>query len=343
LAAAQGIPAAAIGFSVTPELPVNQRENTNSFFDLLVSPGQEQELFLTVNNSTDADIVVSVEALTATTTLYGDINYSSRGESDATLLYSLEDLVRIPEENITVPANSSASVPIFLTSPPEAFEGIILGSFLTVRHITDEERELAGAIVNQYAFSTPVRLMNSEEALQVPADFLLGEVAAELVHNRASIVANVINPQPKLIRNAVASAHIFPAGSTTPVFELELENVDFAPNSIFQFSIIDEAGTGVRSGDYTARITIAYQGETWVLEQSFTITEESAAAINELAVNQGDDVEADSSLNLLLIAAIAAGSLLLLTVVIIVVVVNRKRKPVSVADLMQEYERKHHE
>ena len=39
-------PVMAMGFSVSPQLPENQRSGVTGFFDLLVTPGQAQDIFI---------------------------------------------------------------------------------------------------------------------------------------------------------------------------------------------------------------------------------------------------------------------------------------------------------
>jgi len=280
--------ASSMGFSVSPVLPENQRNNGNTFFDLLVSPGQEQDISIIINNSTDEDFVVLVETVTASTNRNGDINYTPMGQMmDESLRNSLEDIATVPESHYNVPANSNLQVPINLAIPNEPFDGIILGSIRVLREATEEERAAAGSIVNQMAFVNVVRLVQDEGAEDIPADFELGDITAELINFRAGIVANIRNTQPKLVRGARSTAKIFPKGSDEAIFERVLVDLDFAPNSIFPFSLIDEAGFGVEAGDYTAIISITYQDETWNFDRDFTIEPLAAAEANEGALNQG--------------------------------------------------------
>jgi len=279
--------ASSLGFAVSPVLPENQRNNGNTFFDLLVSPGQEQDISIIINNSTDEDIIVLVETITASTNRNGDVNYTPTGQiMDETLKHALEDIATVPESHYSIPANTNLQVPINLSIPNEPFDGIILGSIRVLREATDEERAAAGSIVNQMAFVNVVRLLQDEEAENIPADFKLGVITAELINFRAGIVANIRNTQPKLIRGASSSAKIIPKGSDEAIFERIINDLDFAPNSIFPFSLIDEAGFGIEAGEYTAIISVTYQDETWNFEEDFTIEPLAAAVANEGALNQ---------------------------------------------------------
>lgn len=272
------------GFSVSPILPENQVQGTRGFFDLLVSPGQQQEVEITINNSNKEEIAVLVEAITATTNRNGIINYTTPALSDESLRYPFSELAAVSEELITIPANSSKVVPVLVTVPDEQFDGIILGSIRVLKDLTEEEKAAGGTIVNRYSYVVAVRLQQNNN--EIAAEFLLGDVEATLVNHRASVEANVRNPQPKLVKGVKAAAQIYAKGDDEAIFESFKEEVDFAPNSIFQFSLVDEAGYGLRPGKYRANIQLAYEGKIWEFEQDFEITEAQAAMINRDSVNQ---------------------------------------------------------
>jgi len=333
--------AAAMGFSVTPELPENQRQNGSSFFDLLVEPGMQQVIKIQIANQGSEEITVLVELITASTARNGQINYTASGQMDITLQYSFEDIATIPQSYFTVPARGEIEVPITIIVPADRFEGAILGSIRVLRETTDEEREAAGMLVNRFAKVTAVRLVQSENAEEViTPGFELGEIVMELVNYRASIIANIRNTQPMIKKGARATAGIFPADSNLPIFENVMESVDFAPNSIFPYSFIDRDGLGIDPGDYTARITIEYRNETWTFEENFTITAEEAGIINEGALNQ-TIVNTSFPIPLWGMIAIVIGALLLMILIIIIVVIVCKRTmKVCVEDLLKEYEAK---
>ena len=334
------IPASAMGFSVTPDLPDNQRKNGSAFFDLLVVPGMQQEISIRVSNPSSQEITVLVELITASTAMNGQINYTAPGEMDSTLQYSFEDIAEIPQSNYTIPARSEIDVPIKLKMPNGRFDGAILGSIRVLREATAEEREAAGALVNQYAQVIAVRLVQSENAEAIISpNFEIGEITTELVNYRASIIANIRNTEPILIKGARATAKIYHNNSSVPTFESIMENVDFAPNSIFPYSFVDREGVGIDSGDYNAVITIEYQNETWTFEESFTVTAEAAVIVNESALNQ-NIANSGSDIPLWAQILMGMGALIIVAIIIALVIIIRKKSKVSVEDLLKEFELK---
>ena len=332
--------ALAMDFTVMPELPDNQRNNGNSYFDLKVSPGQQQVIEITISNRSESEILVLVEVITASTNGSGGINYTSKGDIlDESLKYSFEDIATIPESHYAVPAEGSIQVPISLNIPEDPFDGTILGSIRVLREATEEERAAAGAIVNQYAYVTAVRLVQDEIAADaIVPDFALGEVTAQLVNYRAAITANVRNPLPIVIKEASASAKVFPKGEKEAIFEQSMAVVDFAPNSIFPFSLVDEAGYGIAAGDYTALITIEYKGESWLFERDFTIAQQEAAAVNQGALNQTgaqrpmptNPTSFSMEMPTWLLVGIALGAALLISLIVLIIVLLKSRAKASV-------------
>jgi len=334
------VPAAAMDFTVMPELPDNQRNNGNSFFDLKVYPGQEQDITIWVRNVSDKEITVLIELITASTNGSGGINYTSKSVAmDETLKYSFEDIASIPDSHYTIPAEGSINIPVSLAIPEDPFEGMILGSIRVLREVTEEERAAAGAIVNQYAYVTAVRLVQDEIAVEaIVPDFALADVTTQLVNYRAAITANVRNPMPIVIKEASASAKVFPKGESNAIFERTLPVVDFAPNSIFPFSLVDNEGYGIEAGDYTALITIEHKGEIWSFERDFTIAPQEAAAVNEGALNQTGTQRPVSSglanvsfeMPTWILVAIGLGIAILISMIVLIVVLLRNRARSSV-------------
>ena len=275
------------GFSVTPVFPSNQNPESTGAFNLNVTPGQRQEIAVMVNNPQDEPITVEISLISPGTNRNGIIDYTGPGRLDETIEgASFSDIAHLTvSEDITVPANMSAEIPVIIEIPQDGIEGVMLGAVHVLLGITDEEVEDAGMIVNRFAHVISVRLQE-EGASEPPADFALGEVRVDLVNHRAAIVADVRNPQPRFAMGAIAHAQVYPAGSDQPMFTAGNVGVDFAPNSIFPFSMTDEGGYGIPPGSYIARVQIEHDGQNWEFEETFTVAAQAAAVVNAAAVNQ---------------------------------------------------------
>ncbi|MCL2248972.1 MAG: DUF916 and DUF3324 domain-containing protein [Oscillospiraceae bacterium] len=327
---ALNITAAAMGFSVNAVLPENQRDNGSSFFDLIVYPGQEQDLLITIDNMQDREVLMLVEIITASTSRNAEINYTSAGLSDETMKFSIGDILTVSDSAITVAPETTIQVPLKMVVPDEPFEGILLGSIKVTAEPTEEEIA-AGGIVNRFSHIIAVRLMQSEGADQnIPVEFLLRDVTAELTNHRVSVVARIRNPEPRIVRDFTVSAEITPVGSNQIFFEREIQNVEMAPNSIFPFTLVDEAGYGIEAGDYVARLTITHEEQTWYFEENFTVDDRWAAELKEGAINITGEERPDPSwwMNIPMWAIIAAGggALVIFLLVILIISQNKKSK-----------------
>ena len=321
------------GFTVTPVMPENQNPQTQGFFDLNVTAGQQQEISVIVGNTGNEEISVEVSLFTANTNRNGIVDYTMPGQSDITLAHSFSDIASLPagHEHIVIPAGQNVSVPIIIDIPEEGFEGIMLGSLHVLLGITEEERAAAGMIVNRFA--NVIVVMLRENDTPVAPDFLLGDVGAGIVNYRAAIVAEVRNPQPRLTTGVRLDARIYPSGGDAPIFETSNLSVDFAPNTVFQLSMIDDAGFGLQPGSYMASIHLEHEGLTWDFEREFEIVPAQATDINRTAVNiqqqmpmVGGVVGGGGSMMTWMTWMIIAAGVLLVTAVV-AFVVFRSRTP----------------
>ena len=243
---------------------------------------------------------------------------------DETLKFSFEDIASVTDESITIPAQQSTTIPVSLTIPEEPFDGMILGSIRVLREPTATEIAEAGAILNQFAFVTAVRLVQDNNAENIPAEFILADVRPELVHSMANIIATIRNPQPKIIRGAGVSANIYPQGSNNAVFVYHSETFDMAPNSVFNLSFIDRERQGLTAGNYTAVIEITFEGEVWRFTESFTIEPQVAAEINAGA-DLAEPTTFWDEIPAWMIFAAASVLMILIMLIILVILLTRKR------------------
>jgi len=335
------IPAAAMGFTVTPELPETQRENGSSFFDLIVAPGLQQDITLIVSNTGDDDIVVQVELITTSTNRNGQINYTSKGVPDSTLEFSFEDIASVSQTHYEIPAREEVIISVTVAVPNEYFEGALLGSIRILREATDREREDPDTNVDQYTHVTAVVLVMRDDAEEIlDPDFALGSITIEPAGNSSLVTANVRNIKPILVIGATVTAKIFPAGGDQPIFENTMDSVDFAPNSIFPFSFTDREDFYIDPGNYTAVVTLQYQDMTWEFEENFAIAPDEADEVNEVdESNEGADnqnvlqEDEEKSTPIWIIIAISFGGVILIIVIVMIIVTaksSRKGLPPSV-------------
>lgn len=334
----------AMDFTISPEFPENQRDMDNGFYDLMVYPGQVQDIYLTVRNERSHDIVVRIERINATSGSGGHINYGNRfAQMDETLLHSFEDMAVLQNEYETIAADSSIRVPIRLNIPAEPFDGAILGSIRVTREITPEEiaasNDQGGVFLNQFASFTAVRLVQSEDFANLTPDFLLREVSVETANRRASITANIRNPVPLLVRGASITGTVHNLENNQLYFEQSFSSAEFAPSSIFPLRMVDDDGYGLEAGDYRVAIAIEFEGQTWNFEEYVTIEQSLADEINKSAVNLTGKERTFSFWDTIPTWLLIVISVIVILALVLIISIIRKQKSIDINALLSEYEK----
>jgi hypothetical protein len=324
--------AASDAFSVTPVLPENQSPESLGSFNLDVISGQTQEIEVLVSNPGSNFITLEVSLLTPGTSMSGVIDFSQSGCLDQTLIFSFTDIAELKvESTITIPPGATAVVPIALHIPSDGFDGIVFGAIHVLLTISEEEMAQAGQFVNRFAQVIPVRLFIDRTA-PIASDFLLGEIELSLIAGVAALEAKIRNPQPRFCIGTAVSAEIYPKGANTPIFTVTDLQVDFAPNSVYPLTMLDNAGFGISAGDYVAHIKVEFSGSVWNFEQDFHIPQSISNEVNSNAINQQAPPHmvlhepSLSDLMLWIIIGSAVFVLALCTVIMIVLRVNKANK-----------------
>lgn len=271
------------GFAVSAVPPANQTDKNTSHFDLLVQPGQSQELVVHIENNEAEEIVLTIETIAASTDRNGNILYSAPGIYDSSMRFPFSTLAVPAQKEIIIPANGTVDAVIALTMPDEEFDGIVLGAIRVLRQPDMEETQGTG-IVNQYSYVIGVRLTELTETIE-PC-FALGNVHADLVNHKAAIIAEIRNTEAAIAKEVSVHAQIYSWDSDIPMIEKAQEKISIAPNSVFPFSLIDQEGYGFPEGEYLSVVRLAYNGEETEFRQNFHIQKETADDINKNAVNQ---------------------------------------------------------
>jgi len=325
------------GFSVSPVFPDNQVPATAGFFDLNVTAGEQQELIITVTNTRDTDLMVEIDLTPAMTNMNGIIVYPPLSDLEGEIYSPFLNITTIAGNlnEVLIPAGETIEIPFTVNIPAQGFDGIILGGIRVLQGLTEEDMEGAGAIVNRFAHVIPVRLRENDNPIEVMLTF--GEVNAELFDRRAQIVAEVHNPQPRLVMGAIAEARIYPLGMDEPIFASSNVSVDFAPNSTFPITFVDRGGFGVVAGDYLAIVSVEHDGQIWNFEQEFTIDPVVAEEINTGAINVqqappqqlgglGAGGGTDGDFPVLLVAIISAAVVIIILIVVIAILIMKNNK-----------------
>ena len=327
------------GFVMMPNLPENQDENVQAFYDLWVTPGHSQEITVTIGNVADRDIFVEIDLNPASISPSGIMHFSNASHLvrlDDSLEHNFDDLVRFYDGTtsmrLEISYGEAASVPMNINIPQDGFDGQILGAIHVLLGMTDEEMADAGMIINRFAQVMPIRLRISDAPVE--PNFVLGDVRADIIGYVSSFVAEVHHTAPRISRYGLTSFCVYPAGSDVPAMFHENMSVEYAPNGIFEFILRDTAMYGIPAGNYLARVRVEYDGRVWDFEESFTVTAAEARAIDPVeALGQQMPIGAGGGLSTPVMIAIGVGGLLLLAIIIFLIVRAKKNKGAGQIDM----------
>ncbi|MTD40214.1 DUF3324 domain-containing protein [Erwinia sp. CPCC 100877] len=268
------------GFSVTP-LDLKTGEAQSSYYDLKVKPKETLQLQVAIDNSSSKEMTIQVEANNATTNDNGISSYLKEKERDSSLTVAFEDLSKVKEEKIKIPAKSTKNAVVDVTIPEEPFKGEILGGLHFTKVKTEDEEEQKSTIGTNIAYTIGVLLRESDE--EITPEMAMNGVITEQRNYRNYISANLQNRAPCMIKELKAHAQVYKKGTDELCYEASNDAMRMAPNSNFNFGISLEDQKFV-PGDYTMKVTGTADGTPFEFSEDFKISAEEAKEYNKNAI-----------------------------------------------------------
>ena len=308
--------AAELRFSVETEIPENQIDKTKTYFDLMMKPDQEQILKVRAANSTDENLVIDVSVKSATTNSNGVIEY---GESltalDKSAPADLSEIIQLKDggESVELPAKSEKLVELRVKMPKEEFSGQLAGGITFSEKVEENTNGLA--IENRYAYTVAVLLRENETVVQ--PELSLEKVEPTQRNARSVISATLLNHEAAYLQSMKVTANVKNKKTSNVILEKEQEDMQMAPNSIFNFPIPYEENE-MEAGTYVLAMTVEGSGKKWQFTKEFTISKEEAKTFNEKDVTVK---KTESKLIYLLI-----GLLLLLLIICLFIILRLKKQ-----------------
>ncbi|WP_125580252.1 DUF916 and DUF3324 domain-containing protein [Levilactobacillus cerevisiae] len=309
-----------IGYNVSAELPKNQINKQNSFFDLKMKSGQTETLKVRVNNISNQDITIKTAIHTAWTNSVGHIDYINPTKSfDPSLRYKMSDISRIQgKKTLTIPAGKSRVVSAVVKVPKSSFNGVILGGWYFKKVDNKVTGNVKGATNIRSEYSYVIGMKYTLGKVPVAA-MSLGRVAAGLSNGHQAVFANLRNTSAVIIPNLKMDTTITNRDNNQTVKHLKQSNVQTAPNSVYKYPMLFE-NTTLKAGNYHLHMVVKNTDRTWVFDRNFTITKAQANKYNHESVdNQGMNIW-------LLIALGALAMLILILLILLIIYLIRRRR-----------------
>lgn len=266
-------------YTVSPVIPNNQRTSVSSYFDLIVKPGQKQDLTVAVTNQSSAPRTLHLSLTTAFTQHNGVIGYTPGGPRDGSAEYRLAELGQ-PSQTIVLAPGQTRNATVTLTIPAKGFKGVLLGGL----YIVDKQKSAGGEtdgikLKNQFATVIGVQLQTSPGAVNyVKHDLKLTGVGAGVQSNQPGVLATIQNPTPSFWGKMHFMAKVYRRNTKTVVMQNSHTNYAVAPNSHFDYGILQKKA--LEPGDYTLDLKIESPNGNWHWRRNFSILTAQADKIN---------------------------------------------------------------
>lgn len=308
------------GFTYNIEFPENQIDTSIGYFNLMMSPGQQQTISVILSNPGTEAMVVELDLNGAKTNSNGVIEYNNGDiENDASLPFPFEDIVTGPE-TVDLAAGETKQVELNIQMPETSFDGIIAGGLQLMRANQVEEANegaTGSRVVNQYAYAISILLQENDA--QLTPELQYNRAYAGQVNYRNAFFINYSNIVATFLNDLTVEAQIMNQGSNEVLYEARTTSMRMAPNTFMDFPV-SLNGDRMEPGTYTAHV-LAFSGDQrWEWTEDFEVTEEEAREFNERDVG----LEQETGIDWQLVAMLVGGFIAVVVLIFALVTAIRK-------------------
>ncbi|MFC4652935.1 WxL protein peptidoglycan domain-containing protein [Lactococcus nasutitermitis] len=245
---AEGLP-----FSVRPLEPSTQRDNTETFFDLILAPNKSTALQVDLINNTDKPIKVKVAMTQAQTSDSGIVDYKLPQKRDESLKSDIADYFKGPKQ-VVIPAKQTYRYTGTLTMPAIKLPGIIAGGLtFTPVETTDSAQKKQGlSVKNQYNYEIATIARNVNQSW-LPI-LKIGKATITQHSYQNTITLPMQNPAPTFLNQLEITTNAINL-LTGKTYIRTNSDMQMAPNSHFFYRL--ELPAKVETGKYKVQ-TVAY-------------------------------------------------------------------------------------
>ena len=270
-----------VGFTYKINYPDNQI-GTGGALNLKMTPGQEQDVTVTISNSSDQAVTLDLSLNGARTNNYGGLEYGpNKFEADKSMAYDITDLISM-ESEVIIPKQSDKEIVLKLKMPKVPFDGIVTGGVQMIEKDGTKKPVTETGIVNKVAYLFGVTLEMTDK--EILPELELKKVYPEQANYRNAIFLDIANIMPMKVQGLMLDVEIYQSGKTEVLYESKKNNMELAPNTLMSYPV-SLGGERMTAGKYTAKVLASGHEKEWKWEKEFTITREDADLFNQKDVN----------------------------------------------------------
>ncbi|GGD00605.1 DUF3324 domain-containing protein [Enterococcus wangshanyuanii] len=305
-----------LGYVVSAVLPNTQLDKEKTYFYVQTVPGEEQDLEIKVKSTRKEPVKLKVFVKDAVTGMNGEIGYKEPTDKSMNYDKTLEDpvssMIEIKEKELTVENFEEKTIHLKMTPPNEHYSGVKLGAIGI--GLAEEEKGSKG-VSTGFAYEIGVIFSETGEEFNNSASLNLIDVKAALHNGKKMVLANLQNPEPKVLENLNISATMKDKDGKV-VKESKVQGYSMAPNTNFDYGM-DWGIAEMPSGVYILELEVKNDFNNWSFKKEFTITNKQASEMNKASLFRVITPT---------IIKVLASILGALTVIILFIIVIRRKK-----------------
>lgn len=309
--------ASELNFSVEPQIPDNQVDKNNTYYDLNVKPDSKETVTVKLTNETEKGVRIAVNLGRAYTNSAGVVQYDSTEKKDLKNIFDKSypagtdfmNVVSAPK-TVDIAPKQTVNVPITIKMPNDRLQGVLAGGINFKQVNVDSDKKTQ--VTNQYAYTVGVILHGQKNQ---ESKLTLGSIEPAQINYRNAIVAEVHNVKPEFVNQIQVNGFITKYGKQKKLYEINSKidkdnpGKQLAPNSIYQLPFYLQ-GDKLKPGKYTLDLKLSSKDKKWHFKRNFEISN-SDTKLNKTDVNQNT-----ISWWIWPLLAIALGTLVLLAVLL---------------------------
>ncbi|ALS02726.1 hypothetical protein ATZ33_15480 [Enterococcus silesiacus] len=266
-----------LGYSVSAILNGKQIDPEKSYFYIQTTPGEEQELAVTVKSTMEEPVKIKVYVEDAFTGNKGTVEYTTDKKLlDSTLKDPMSSIVTVETPSVTVENFGATEAKFKLTPPSENYAGVKMGTLVFELDNGEEE----GGVGTKFAYRIGIVTSETGEDYDTSQTLNLLDAKSTLLRGKKMILATLQNPEPKVLSKLAITAELKNKENETVMKKEQVENYALAPNSSFDFEM-DWGTADIRAGTYVLTLAAKNSYNDWKFEKEFIITGEQAKSMNE--------------------------------------------------------------
>lgn len=268
-----------IAFTYKIEKPDNQLNGDIAYFDLMMTPGQEQNLKISITSLSDKDQTIQTILDSAKTNSNGVIEYNqTKIDTDESVAIDFNDLVST-EKEFVLKAKETKVLDISVKMPQVAFEGVVAGGLtLKAKESSNSTASSGARVKNEYAYVIAILLKENNNEVKPELQYRKTYAGDRNYNN--TIYTRIANSVPAYQKDITIETQITKSDSEEVLYEGRQTGIQMAPNSFIDFPISMNNDEMV-PGKYKSKGKAIIGSQTWQWEEEFEITKKEADKYNE--------------------------------------------------------------